>query len=146
MADVTFAIDAQSVSATRLDVSAREFTFIVDEPAKLGGSNAGPNPVEYLLGALAGCINVVGYLVAKEMGFTIEELAIHIEGSLDSLAFLGKKPDVRPGYQEIRVRCDVRTSADAETLAHWLRTVEARCPVSDNLAHATPLHMTVQSW
>lgn len=146
MANVTFAIDAQSVSATRLDVSARGFTFIVDEPAKLGGSNAGPNPVEYLLGALAGCINVVGYLVAKEMGFTIEELAIHIEGELDALAFLGKKPGVRPGYQEVRVRCDVRTSADAETLAQWMQTVEARCPVSDNLAHATPLRMTVQSW
>ncbi len=146
MADVIFAIEAYSVSATRLDVSAREFTFTVDEPTKLGGSNAGPNPVEYLLGALAGCINVVGYLVAKEMGFSIEELAIHIEGPLDALAFSGKKPGVRPGYQEIRVRCDVRTLADDETLARWMQSVVARCPVSDNIEHATPLRMSVQSW
>jgi uncharacterized OsmC-like protein len=58
MDDVTFAIETHSVSATHLDVSAREFTFTVDEPTKLGGSNAGPNPVEYLLGALAWCLNV----------------------------------------------------------------------------------------
>ena len=64
----TFSIDATGDSATKTTVSARDFTFVVDEPPALGGDDAGPNPVEYLLGALAGCLNVVGHLVVVPSG------------------------------------------------------------------------------
>lgn len=145
MSDVIFAIDAKSVSATQLDVSAREFTFSVDEPAELGGKNTGPNPVEYLLGALAGCLNIVGHLVAAEMGFPIEELTINISGNLDPMGFLGKKSDVRPGFQEVRVQFNARTTADKQTLSQWLKAVQARCPVSDNIEFATPMQIAIES-
>ena len=46
MADVTIAIEAESRSKTRADVSVRNLTFSVDEPEKLGGTNTGPNAVE----------------------------------------------------------------------------------------------------
>ena len=36
-----------------------------------------------LLAALAGCLNVMGHIVAKEMGFTLRCLDIHLDGDLD---------------------------------------------------------------
>ncbi len=89
MADVTIAVEAQSLSKTRTDVSVRDLVFSVDEPERLGGTNTGPNPVEYLLGSLAGCLSYIGHLVAREMGFEIQSMRMHIEGNLDPLAYLG---------------------------------------------------------
>lgn len=139
----TFSIDATGDSATRTTVSARDFSFVVDEPPALGGEDAGPNPVEYLLGALAGCLTVVGHLVADEMGITLENLSFHIEGDLDPAAFQGADTDARAGYQEVRVELSLDSDADADSLEQWLAAVEARCPVSDNLGAATPLSLSV---
>ena len=65
MTKLTFAINGENRNATRLDVDARQFRVVVDEPVQLGGSDAGPNPVEYILAGYAGCLTVVGHLVAK---------------------------------------------------------------------------------
>ncbi len=143
MAEITIAIEAESRSKTRADVSVRDLTFSIDEPEKLGGTNTGPNAVELLLGALAGCLNVLGHMIAKEMGFEIQELQMRVEGSLDPLAYLGKKPDVRPGFKEIRVSMDVQSNATPDVLSEWARAVEARCPVSNNIEYATPISVSL---
>jgi uncharacterized OsmC-like protein len=143
MADVTIAIEAESRSKTRADVSVRDLTFSVDEPEKLGGTNTGPNAVELLLGALAGCLNVIGHMVAKEMGFEIQSMQMRIEGNLDPLAYLGKKPGVRPGFKEIRVSMDVQSTATPDLLNEWAKAIETRCPVSNNLISPTPIRITL---
>ncbi len=144
MPEVVFSVDVECQSSSCVAVETRGFKFNVDEPKELGGTNTGPNPVEYLIGAYAGCLNVVGHMVASEMGFEIESLKIHIEGSLDTDGFLGQDPDVRPGYKEIRVKCDVKSSASKEQLEQWLDTVGKRCPVSDNLKNPTPIKASLQ--
>jgi len=55
---LSFEATAVSTSETGLTVTARDFQFVVDEPQSLGGGDLGPNPVEYVLGALLGCLNV----------------------------------------------------------------------------------------
>jgi uncharacterized OsmC-like protein len=139
MSDVVFTVEASTVNSTRVDVCAGSHAFSIDEPVRMGGTDAGPNPVEYLLGALAGCLNVTGHLVAKEMGFTIESMDIRLEGNLDPLVFMGKKTGVRAGFKEIRVWIDMKSDASEEKLHQWAQAVELRCPVSDNLHNSTPL-------
>lgn len=143
MADETIAVEAESLSKRRADVSVRDLAFSVDEPERLGGTNAGPNPVEYLLGSLAGCLNYIGHLVAREMGFEIQSMRMHIEAKLDPLAYLGKKPEVRPGFKEIRVSIETETTACSDVLREWAKAIEARCPVSDNLEHPTPISISL---
>ena len=142
MSDVMFSVEASSVSKTRIDVSAGAHVFSIDEPERLGGTDTGPNPVEYTLGALAGCLNVVGHMVAREMGFHIETMNIHLEGNLDPLVFMGKKQGVRAGFKEIRAHFDIKCSASEETLRDWAKAIETRCPVSDNLSNPTPIEIT----
>ena len=139
---LTFSASATVESATRTRVSTRDFEFVVDEPATLGGSDEGPNPVEYLLGALAGCMNVVAHQVAREMELDVRALEITLDGDLDPAKFMGKSDEARAGYQEIRVDITADVDATDETIQTWLAAVEERCPVSDNLAHETPIALT----
>jgi len=57
MPDANFRVRAMSESPARVSVKARSFNMIVDEPPNLGGEDRGANPVEYVLAALAGCLN-----------------------------------------------------------------------------------------
>ena len=145
MSDVTFKVSGQSESPTRLAVQVRGFELIVDEPPGLGGDDEGPNPVEYILAGLAGCLNVMGHIIAKEMGSTIRSLTIDAAGPLNPRKLLGKQTDDRAGYKNIDVTLKVDADVDQATLDQWLATIETRCPVSDNLMNLTPVAVRTQS-
>ncbi|ACL69237.1 OsmC family protein [Halothermothrix orenii] len=143
MPNLKFSVTSKSENPTKTVVEARDFKIVIDEPENLGGTNDGPNPVEYVLAALSGCLNVVGHLVAKEMGFELKGIEFELEGDLDPAKFSGQDTDTRAGYQEIRVNIKPDTNADEDTLSKWLEAVETRCPVSDNLANATPVKISL---
>ncbi len=140
-----FSITATGNTETKTTVSVRDFEFVVDEPAALGGTNEGPNPVEYLLGAWAGCINVVAQKVCDEHGVELAGLDIEVEGDLDPQKFLGMADEPRAGFQEIRVELAMETDTDDETLKTILEAVEARCPVGDNIMNPTPTDVTIDA-
>lgn len=135
----SFSVSGVSESPARILVKARQFTIIIDEPPALGGEDKGANPVEYLLSALAGCLNVVAHIVAKEMGINIKRLEIQVSGQLDTARLIGEKTTERAGFQQIEVNFKIDSDADDALLEHWLAVVKDRCPVSDNLANPTPV-------
>jgi len=141
--DLKFSISATSETPTRTQVKARNFTMYVDEPPQLGGEDKGANPVEYMLAALAGCLNVVGHMVAEEMNIKLDGLTIDIEGILNPAKFQGKSDAERAGYKEINVTIRAKTNAPDDVLKKWIETVESRCPVSDNIANPTPVKFNV---
>jgi uncharacterized OsmC-like protein len=139
-----FVVKARSENPTKTIVEARGFKIILDEPEDLGGTNEGPNPVEYILASLSGCLNVVGHMVAKEMGFNLRGLEFELEGDLNINKATGKNTRDRAGYKEIRVIVKPDTDADQITLDKWLKTIESRCPVSDNIANTTPVKISLE--
>ncbi|WP_138005172.1 OsmC family protein [Halalkalirubrum salinum] len=138
-----FSVSAIGNTETKATVSVRDFEFVIDEPATLGGTNEGPNPVEYLLGAWAGCMNVVAQKVCKEHGVKLDGLNIEVEGDLDPRKFLGMAEEPRAGFQEIRVELAAETDVDEEMLETIVEEVEARCPVGDNIIDPTPTDVTI---
>ncbi len=145
MPKVEYVVSASSENPTKVVVETPGgFKMTVDEPENLGGTNDGPNPVEYVLAALSGCLNVVGHMVAKEMDINLKGLSFKVSGELDAARFMGKSEEVRAGYQEINVEIEADCDADEEVLEEWLETVEGRCPVSDNLANTTPVNINVK--
>ncbi|WP_435160175.1 OsmC family protein [Halorubrum sp. SY-15] len=147
---VTFDTHTELDAGTRVSVETREFTYVIDEPESLGGTNAGPNPVEYLLGALGGCLSIVGHAVAAEMDLELESLAVDVDGELNPARFQGAAVDSRAGYQQITasIRAELTDAAgdpvDDETEREWLERTEDRCPVSDNLAAETPVDLSLE--
>lgn len=91
MADIKFRVKAISENATKTIVKARQFEIIIDEPADLGGTDSGPNPVEFVLAAFAGCLNVMAHVVAKEMQFELRGVEIDLSGDLNPARLFGQQ-------------------------------------------------------
>ncbi len=140
---LTFAVRGTADTPARTTVRARDFSLVVDEPPSLGGHDLGANPVEYLLAGFAGCLNVVGHLVAKEQGLALRSLEVEVSGPLDPARLFGQETEARAGFQHIEVALRVDAEADDAALERWVRTVEGRCPISDNLRQPTPVHLGV---
>ncbi|GAB4425422.1 MAG: OsmC family protein [Bacteroidia bacterium] len=141
MSLLTFSLTGTSHSPTKFVARARQFDIVIDEPPTLGGDDEAANPVEYILAGYAGCLNVVGHLVARELGFELRKLAIQIEGDIDPSRFLGHPTSQRAGYQGLRVQLQPDADASPALLETWLRLVEERCPVNDNLSQPTPVRV-----
>jgi len=137
MSDIKFRTKAVSLNPTKTQVKARNFEIIVDEPQDLGGTNEGANPVEYLLASYAGCLNVMGHLVAKELAFELKGLEIDLAGSLNPARLFGQSNEERAGYKEIQVTLKPQCEADEQTLEKWQAAILDRCPVGDNLKNTT---------
>lgn len=144
MSDLKFSVNGESNSSTQFVANARQFKLIIDEPNDLGGTDQDANPVEYILAGLAGCINVIGHIVAKELGFEIKKLNIEVSGDINPNKFLGVSDNERAGFKSIGLNLIPETDADIGVLSEWLTIVEARCPVKDNLNNKTPVKLSVE--
>ena len=144
MSDLRFSVNGESNSSTQFVAKARQFKLVIDEPNDLGGTDKDANPVEYILAGLAGCINVIGHIVAKELGFEIKKLNIEVSGELNPNKFLGVSNNERAGFKSIGLNLVPETEADISTLSKWLSIVEERCPVKDNLNNETPVRLSVE--
>ncbi len=143
MSDLNFSIKGISESATKFVAQTRQFEIIIDEPPTLGGTDQGANPVEYLLASYAGCLNVMGHLIASELGFKLDKLEIDINGDINPARLFGKSFDDRAGYKKITVNIKPYANVEKELLNKWIEEVENRCPVNDNLLNITPITINV---
>jgi uncharacterized OsmC-like protein len=100
--------------------------------------------LDFILAAHAGCLNYMTFFIAQELGIEVQGTEVTVGGSLDPAKFAGTNRQVRAGYQSLDVSIGVKTSASAEQIAKLLAEVEARCPVSDNLANPTPVRIQMQ--
>ncbi|UMB53006.1 OsmC family protein [Lutibacter sp. A64] len=144
MEDLKFRVVAQSENPTKTVVKARGFEIVIDEPESLGGTNDGANPVEFILAALCGCINVMGHVIAKEMDFELRGLKIKMCGNLNPQRLFGASFEDRSGYKRIDVSLEPDCDVSIEVLEEWIAKIEDRCPVSDNLTNKTPVNLLLK--
>jgi uncharacterized OsmC-like protein len=119
------------------------FIMTNDEPPVLLGTDRGPNPVEYVLHALAGCLTTSLVYHAAARGIRVEEVETRFEGDLDLRGFLGISDEVRNGYQEIRVVFDVKADASEETIGDLVEMARKFSPVFDIVSHGTPVKVSI---
>jgi putative redox protein len=65
----------------RARLGARHHALVADEPLALGGTDAGPTPYEYLLGALAGCTAMTLRIYADRKGWPLEGARVRLRGA-----------------------------------------------------------------
>jgi uncharacterized OsmC-like protein len=118
--------------------------FIVDngEPDVLLGHDEAPNPVEWLLHALIGCMTTTTAYHAASQGIAIEAIDSDIEGDLDLRGFLGLSTEVRKGYSAIRVRMRMKTKAEPATI----KTLTAMSPVLDVVSRSGHVSTQVETY
>lgn len=119
---------------TKVDVRGMKVDFF-------HGSENHISPVEYVLAALAGCMNGVGYRVAKDMGIELKGIEIKIDAIIDISRLTGEKTESRAGLKEVSVQICPDIDADEETKKTWLENLEYRCPVNDIISNPTPVYV-----
>ncbi len=123
----------------RSEAKIREFGPITsDEPAQLGGTDTGPNPVEQVLAALGNCL-AVGYAAnASAAGIELRDIDIELEGDLDLHTFLGLAQG-NAGYDSISVKVRIDSDAPAEAIEALHQKVVGTSPVGHTLSRAVPV-------
>ena len=141
--EVNVIVRGTSQSPTRMQVQAGKFKLIIDEPEQMGGTNQGPSPVQMLLMALAGCLNVTGHEVARQRGLKLNGMKIKIEGVMNPCTFIGCSFEERAGFQHVKVTVtpDIE-DATQDVIDAWLEETESRCPVTDNIRADTAITVT----
>ncbi len=75
----------------------------------------------------------------------MESLDISLEGNLDLRGFLDISDEVRPGYQNIRIACKVKSDASREKLEELFKHVQKTSPALDIIRNAEPITITIES-
>ena len=132
----TYELTGERLSPKRMRIDTGDAEFVVGHDV---------NPVEYFLGAVIGCLNSTGTMVARDMGIGIDGMTVAVKGDVDYASYRGEPSEARPGLQGLAVTITVDADTDEETVAEWLAAVEARCPVTDNVENETTLELAVES-
>lgn len=63
---------------TRTETTMRHHKLVLDEPPQRNGTDLGPTPLETTLAAYLGCTNVIGNILAEEMGIEIKTMSFEL--------------------------------------------------------------------
>ena len=119
-------------------------SFVVEngEAPVLLGEDKAPNPVEWLLHALIGCMTTTTAYHAAARGIAVEAIDSSIDGDIDLRGFLGLSEQVRKGYSAIRVDMRVKTKAPPATI----KALIAMSPVLDTISRSVPVAVDVETY
>ena len=141
----TFSVNSRQVEGLRSETKIRQFNVTVDEPPNLGGTDTGPNPVEFVLAALATCQEITYRAYATALGIPLESVSVTLEGSLDLRGFFAVKDGVRAGFNDVRGVVNLKSSAPDAELAKLKDVVDAHCPVLDILRAPVPVDLRLET-
>ena len=121
------------------------FVLDSDEPPVLLGEGKGPNAVEAVLHSLASCLSVGFAYNAAAQGIQVDGMEMDLEGDVDLHGFLGLSETTRPGYENIRLNCRLKTDASEEELKELNEQVQKTSPVLDVLRNPVPVSVNLAS-
>ncbi len=118
------------------------FVFENGEHQVLLGQDMAPNPVEWLLHALIGCMTTTTAYHAASRNIGIDAINSEVDGDIDLRGFLGLSSDIRKGYSAIRVKMRVKTKAMPETI----RALTKMSPVFDVVSRSVPIDVSIETY
>ena len=118
------------------------FSFDSDHPQVFASEDHGATPAEHLLVALAGCLTAGVAAVAQNREIQLRSVKATVEGDMDVLGILGGDPEVRNGFEGIRVHYEIDADATPAEIEAVVAQSQKRSAVFD--AVANPTNITVE--
>jgi putative redox protein len=114
----------------RAVVRARGHAVTFDEPVDVGGTDAGPTPIEGLLAALGACTAMTLRMYAQRKGWALRKVSVRLDHEqLSRAECLDCPPDAElPLVDRIGCAVVVEGDLDAEQVDRLL-DIARRCPV-----------------
>jgi len=137
MAKKTVTVETSMEKGFKLVSQLGNHTVYVDQPTANGGTDAGPNPLQYFLLSLGGCISAISRIAAKQKKIPLRALKLTIRGELDTDVLMGINQENRAGFGAIEVTAEIDADLTDEEKSDFLAEVDRRCPISDNIERAT---------
>lgn len=119
------------------------FVLEGDHPNVFASEDKAPTPVETVLAALAGCLTAGVAAVAQNRGIQLKSVKATVEGDHDILGILGGDPEVRNGFNDVRVTFDIDADASKEDIAALVAQSQKRSAVFDALTNPTNVTVSV---
>lgn len=135
----TIEVQGQLDEGFAIRVECGSHQLVMDQPRSAFGQDAGPTPLEMILAALAGCFGTIGRFLAHQRKIELRGMRFAIQADYDPNGLLGRDASVRPGFQALRLQVEIDADLSLEQKQEFLREVERRCPLADNLLHGTHL-------
>jgi uncharacterized OsmC-like protein len=120
----------------------RESVFEADHPEVFAAEDNGITPIEYLLVGLASCLTAGVASVAQNRGIQLRSVEATLEGAHDIRGILGADPDVRNGFDDIKVTFNIDADASREDIEALVAQSQKRSAVFDALTN--PTNVTVE--
>lgn len=134
----TVRADSKLVGDQMQEAKVREYTLVCDEPAALGGTDEGPNPLEFFMSAVGFCENVTFARFAALQGLTFDALETSVRGHWDRRG-QGEWEGVEPAFKDFVVETRITSSAPLEKIREIARTTHRRCPMHASIVKIGPV-------
>jgi putative redox protein len=128
----------------RTDVSARGFGFTADEPYAVGGTDAGPTPYEYLLGALGGCTAITLRMYADRKGWPLEAIDVSVRTSRSHEPDCEECERSAVGITRLERKVVLHGPLDDEQRKR-LMLIADRCPVKQTIERGMQVESLVEA-
>ena len=120
----------------------KTFSFDADHPEIFAAEDRGVTPVEFLLVGLASCLTAGIAAVAQNRGIQLRSVESKLEGKMDIRGILGVDPDVRNGYDDIKVTFKIDADASKQDIEALVAQSQKRSAVYDVITN--PVNVTVE--
>ena len=117
------------VSHARTDITVRDLSSTIDEPAERGGTNLGFSPTETFAASLVGCTSVISHKIAHRMGIELGDMTIRLEADFDRRGVTRVEAVAVP-FPAMALHIDVATNATPEQMAQLQQELAMFCPIA----------------
>jgi putative redox protein len=121
-----------SARSFRQEVVVDNHSLVADEPVSAGGSDAGPDPYDYLLTALGVCTSMTVGLYARRKQFPLENITVSLRHSRIYAKDCEECETKEGMLDRIDVEVDLTGALSAEQHAK-LMEIAGKCPVHRTL-------------
>ena len=134
----TVRADSRLVGDQLQEAKARDYALVCDEPSSLGGSDKGPNPLEFFVAAVGFCENVTFARFAALRGLEFDSLETSVRGHWDRRG-QGEWEGIEPAFKDFVVETRITSNEPIAKIREIVRTTHMRCPMHASISKIGPV-------
>ncbi len=122
----------QSAGGFKTEITAGSHRYVADEPKRVGGTDLGPNPYDYLLSALGACTSMTLHMYAKHKKWPLDGVRVRLQHDRIHVADCEHCVSASGKVDRIQRELELDGKLDEGQRARLLEIAD-RCPVHRTL-------------